>query len=72
MFDATIDRAVDKFGAKLDGATNAFQEQLHITVEDVMERFDDLSYQMKIVIAASIGLSIVDTALLFAILKKLG
>ena len=72
MFDATIDKAVDKFGAKLDGATDAFKEQLHITVEDVMERFDDLSYQMKLVVAASILLSIVDTILLFAILKKLG
>ena len=72
MFDATIDKAVNKFGAKLDRVTDAFNEQLHMTVEDVMERFDELSYQMKLIVAASIGLSLVDTILLFAILKKIG
>ena len=72
MFDSTIDKAVAKFGAKLDDAKDAFRDELHMTVEDVMERFDDLSYQMKLIVAVCIGLSLVDTILLFAILKKLG
>ena len=61
MLEETIDSIVDRFGNKVSEATN-----------DLNRKIDDLSSQMKIVIGVSLSLSVTETILLFAILKKLG
>lgn len=61
MLEKKIDAIVDRFGEKVGNAT-----------DDINRKIDDLSSQMKIVIGVSLGLSVAETILLFAILKKLG
>lgn len=61
MLEKTIDSVVDRFGNKVAEATN-----------DLNRKIDDLSSQIKIVIGVSLSLSVTETILLFAILKKLG
>lgn len=61
MLEKKIDAIVDRFGEKVGNAT-----------DDISRKIDDLSSQMKIVIGVSLGLSVAETILLFAILKKLG
>ena len=61
MFEKPINDIVDKFGTKVGAAT-----------DELNRKIDDLSSQMRIVIGISLGLSVAETILLFAILKKLG
>ena len=61
MLEKKIDAILDRFGEKVGNAT-----------DDISRKIDDLSSQMKIVIGVSLGLSVAETILLFAILKKLG
>lgn len=72
MFDSKIDAIVNKFSDKVSETSDVFSEKLKMTTAEIIERFDSFSYQMKIVVAVSLGLSVVDTILLFAIMKKLG
>lgn len=72
MFDAKIDSIVAKFSDKVNATSDIFTDKLKMTADELSERFDELSSQMKVVIAVSLGLSVIDTILLFAILKKLG
>ena len=60
MFDAKIQDIVDKFGDKVKDA-----------IDSMDVKIEELSYKMKVVIAVSIGLSIVDTILLLGILIKI-
>lgn len=72
MFDAKIQQIVEQvtrsFGNKLDDKI--------LEVESIFDewagQFDSLSRQAKIAIGVSLGLSIADTILLFAILMRLG
>lgn len=86
MFDAKIDTIVDKladrFGQIADDAVAQVREEAHdmsylyidqamIKLKKAERELEDLSYQMKIVIGISLGLSVADTILLFSILKKM-
>lgn len=68
MFDKKIDDIVEKFGDKLTDKTDELKDIMGVWAEQV----DNMSKQMKIAIGVSLGLSIADTILLFAILVKLG
>ena len=54
-------------GAKV----SSLKEDIHTTTDSLMEEFDKMSRYMKLAVAVSLGLSIADTVLLFAILKKI-
>jgi len=68
MFDAKIQQIVDKFGITVDEKLDIFYDM----IDEWTDRYEDLSFKMKIVIGVSLGLSVADTILLFAILVKLG
>ena len=79
MFDKTIDKMMGQFEVKanritddisirLEGVTNILKYQM----DGIRNEFMELSESVKTVIYICVGLSIVDTILLFAILKKLG
>ena len=72
MFDAKIQQIVDKFGEKVDGSVYDITIILQRIVGKWEEEFGHMSKQMKIAIGVSLGLSVADTILLFAILVKLG
>lgn len=72
MFDAKIQQIVDKFGETVDEKMTVMYDVLGDTVDRWSERYESLTWNMKVVIGISLGLSITDTILLFAILKKLG
>lgn len=55
------------FEKKLKPITEKMTEKFH----EYDEKFDDISKYAKIAIGMSVGLSIVDTMLLVAILKKI-
>ena len=86
MFDKKIDDVINKMGDKLEAAKDdavaqAIKEAHDMTylyIEPMMKKLkqmerevDELSNKMKIVIGISLGLSLADTILLFAILKKM-
>ena len=68
MFDAKIQQIADIFGDKLTDKTDEIKD----IFSNWSDQFDGMSRQMKIAIGVSLGLSIADTILLFAILVKLG
>lgn len=68
MFEAKIQQIVDMFGAKVDDKV----DQIEVIFDEWAGQFDSLSRQAKIVIGVSLGLSVIDTILLFAILMRLG
>lgn len=68
MFEAKIQQIVDMFGAKVDDKV----DQIEVILDEWAGRFDSLSRQAKLAIGVSLGLSIADTILLFAILMRLG
>ena len=72
MFDAKIQQIVEQvtgsFGSKLDDKIL----EVESIFDEWAEQFDSLSRQAKIAIGVSLGLSIADTILLFAILMRLG
>ena len=72
MFDAKIQQVVDKFGDTVDEKMTVLYDVLGDTANRWSERYESLTWNMKVVIGRSLGLSIADTILLFAILKKLG
>ena len=79
MFDAKIQQVVDIFSKTMDDKIDVVEAKLDGRIEaifDIIEGFkgdlDKMSKQTKIAIGISLGLSIADTILLFAILVKLG
>lgn len=79
MFDAKIQQVVDMFGKAMDEKIDVVEYKLDGKIEaifHVIDAFKDdlnkMSRQTKIAIGISLGLSIADTILLFAILVKLG
>lgn len=72
MIDAKIQQVVEQiseaFGEKLDKKI----DHVEFIFETWEGEFNKLSKQAKIAIGVSLGLSIADTILLFAILMKLG
>ena len=79
MFDDKIEKVTDKIVNKVRTAIREevsnceyiYIEPLNMKLKKIESEFDDLSYKMKIVIGISLGLSLADTILLFAILKKM-
>lgn len=72
MFDAKIQQIVDKFSDTVDEKMNVLYDVLGDTANRWSERYEDLSWKMKIAIGVSLGLSIADTILLFVICKRVG
>ena len=71
MLDAKIQMIVDRFGDCMGAKVSSLKEDIHTTTDSLMEEFDKMSRYMKLAVAVSLGLSIADTVLLFAILKKI-
>ena len=82
MFDKKVDDILAKATERFRGEAVEIKYDVNMKVSeiqaimlkekrDVNKRLDELSYKMKIVIGISLGLSLADTILLFAILKKL-
>lgn len=79
MFDDKIEKVTDKIVNKVRTAIREevynceyiYIKPLNMKLKKIENEFDDLSYKMKIVIGISLGLSLADTILLFAILKKM-
>ena len=67
MFDAKIQQLADKLGEQLDDKFQFLCE----TMSDWTVEVEHMSRNMKIAIGISLGLSVADTILLFAILMKL-
>lgn len=79
MFDAKIQQIVDmvseKIGGEVDERVTDIKDTLNAYLQSVGlfgRRIEDMSKQMKIAVGISLGLSVADTILLFAILVKLG
>lgn len=79
MFDKKIQEIADIFGNKLDDTSKDIMEYIYrvsdytkILMDDCKDELSKMSKEAKIAMGISIGLSAVDTILLFAILKKLG
>ena len=79
MFDAKIQQIIDTVSEKVDDKIYDRVLDLKDWMNSYMQgvglfgrRIEDMSKQMKIAVGISLGLSVADTILLFAILVKLG
>ena len=79
MFDAKIQQIIDTVSEKVDDKLYERVLDLKDYMNSYMQsvglfgrRLEDMSKQMKIAVGISLGLSVADTILLFAILIKMG
>ena len=78
MFDGIIEKVYAGFDERVSDISNDFNNKVNdITSDlksqlaDIQLQFEDLSEHAKFVIGICVGLSIVDTLLLIAILRRL-
>lgn len=72
MFDAKIDMIINRFSQEVSRMAGQVSGKVEAVGDTWTDKFEALSTEVKMAIAISLGLSLVDTILLFAILKKLG